>query len=464
MLDIMRLQDIPTVWVRGAILWLSGMLVIGGWPAHPAEDSATEMLAMVMDLLRSPDRDTRGLALQQVREGLPGKAATTELARALPTLAPENEAALIEALADRADPAARDGIRAAVESTNLVVRVSAIRALGRLGQSEDVPRLAALAASRAAVEHEAACLALARLPGAGVNAALLSALEQGDPAAQVELFPVLAARGVTNAASAVLIFARVSEPQVRHAAIKASQSLASSRDLAALIQILNDAASDTERDLGESALLAVVRREPAASLAPVLAAIPTAVSGAQVCLLRALAAIGGVPALQAMVDATQSFSGAVQAEAVRLLAEWPDPAAVPALLQVVEKAAHPLYRTLAFRGLVRLVGNTEGRGADVAQLEKIWRLATDADERRLVLGSLTTISQPSSGAVLLAARGLEDAAVRSEAVLAVANLAGKLKTPDLASIQPALVQAWEFAHTPELRKQLEVLRAAAGHP
>lgn len=433
-------------------------------PASAADDTSGEVLKLVIELLRSSDRDTRGLALQQVREDLAGEPTTRRLAELLPTLPPESQAALLEALADRGDPAARAAVRNATASPHEAVRVAAMSALGRLGQAEDVAGLARAAAASSGAEKEAARRALARLPGDGVNDAIIQALEAGSPAVRVELLPVLSRRAITNALPAILKFARAPEPEVRRAALKAAQTLAGAREAEPLIQLVQAASSDVDRDTAEAALLAVSQREPGACLGPVLTALPKSAPETQVCLLHVLAAISGPRALQAMVAAAQNGSGPVQREALRLISEWSDPAAIEPLLHMAETTRVPLDRTLALRGLIRLAAGGDEAPVSVDVFDRIWRLTANTEEKRLFLGAVATVARPDPGLVSLAARGLEDAAVRNEAVLAVVTLAGKLKAADLADVRSVLGRALAQCSDPQQRERLEALEREAARP
>ena len=124
-----------------------GMVLLGLCLFQPgtglAEEAAEDPLVeMVVELLNDKDPDMRALGFEQVRSGVKGKVATKRLAGLLPTLPPEAKAGLLVALGDRGDCTARPCVLAILrESTETTVRVAAIRALGRLGEADDVPLL-----------------------------------------------------------------------------------------------------------------------------------------------------------------------------------------------------------------------------------------------------------------------------------------------------------------------------------
>ena len=126
-------------------LLLGGLCLLAG-RAQAQEEENEALIQMVVELVGDADRDMRALGLQQIREEVPGEAATKRFAELVPTLGPEGQAALLEALGDRADPAARPVVLDMLEGEQESVRAAALRALGPLGTVADVPVLAGKAA------------------------------------------------------------------------------------------------------------------------------------------------------------------------------------------------------------------------------------------------------------------------------------------------------------------------------
>ena len=92
----------------------------------------------------------RAVGLQQVREQAKGPAATKRFAALLPKLPPDAQAGLLDALGDRGDKAARPALLDMLKSRDEPVRAAALRALGSLGEPDDVPLLAQSLAGRRA--------------------------------------------------------------------------------------------------------------------------------------------------------------------------------------------------------------------------------------------------------------------------------------------------------------------------
>ena len=121
----------------------------------------------------------RALGLEQVRTEAKGPAATRQFAAQLPKLPPDVQAALLGALADRGDPAARPAVvDLLAASQDAAVRLAAIGALGFLGEPADSRLLLRLLTEGSPAEQDAARTALTRLPGESVSTAVAAELKQ----------------------------------------------------------------------------------------------------------------------------------------------------------------------------------------------------------------------------------------------------------------------------------------------
>ena len=134
--------------VAGLLLAVAGLLA--GFPAQAQEEDDSQ-IQLAIEIIGDADRETRAIGLQLVREGLPGEAVTLKLADLLPKLVPAAQAELMDALADRGDAAARPAVLKMLESSDETVVAAALRGLGSLGSSAEVPLLAQKAAGDVAV-------------------------------------------------------------------------------------------------------------------------------------------------------------------------------------------------------------------------------------------------------------------------------------------------------------------------
>ena len=448
---------------RGAWIWWLGLSLnfATGTGVSAAQDN---LLAVLAELLRSPDRDTRGLALQQVRHSVPGENVTVQLTGLLPSLDPDGQCALLEALGERGDPAARPAILRACHSASEAVRVSALGALVPFAEPDDVPLFAGRLGSASAAERQAATRALVRCSGKTFTQAILKALENGDPARQSALLAILAERKDAGAVAGIVRCLPSTEKEVRIAALLAASSLAGPSEPTILIGALLTAEATDERHAAEAALTTLAGRHREPYLEAVLNSWPRANAEAQLSLLRILAALGGDKALTTVAAAAQHASSAVQDEAWRLLSNWPDPAAGSLLLEFGQGTSNPVYRSLAVRGVIRLARPDDTQPGNAQWLAEAWKLAAaQPADQRLVLGASGGV--PALETLALAELALTEAQVTDEAALACVLIAEQLATRHPRQSRDALKLLLERNTNAEIRDRAQhiLTRLEPGH-
>ena len=439
---------------KAAWCWLLlGVLCVLGGRVQAQEDENEALVQMVVELVGDADRDMRALGLQQIREEVPGEAATKRFAELVPTLGPEGQAALLEALGDRGDPAARPVVLDMLQAEQEPVRAAALRALGPLGTVEDVAALMGKAAEGSDLEKQAARQALVRLKGDDVNQAVVAAMSKGKPGAKVELLGVLAARNAKEALPTVMESVADADPAVRLAALGALRYLADEKNAAGIVGLVKGAKDDAERRKAELALLMVCTRGGPSCAEPIIAGLGDANEPARIALLHALARTGGPKALEAVVARLQDDDEAVRDEAVRALSVWRDPAVKPHLLTLAKESKRERHQVLAVRGLVRLARAQEEKPADLAGLTEAMGLAKRPGERRLVLGALADVASAES--LALAADALGDRAVAEEACFATVMIAEEMEDGNKDEVRAAMQKVLRYATNGDVRARAE---------
>ncbi len=426
-------------------------LVLG--TARAQDEAPNEaLIQMVVDLVGDADRDMRALGLQQIREEVPGKAATKKFSELVTTLKPEGQAELLEALGDRGDPAALPTVLEMAESEEETVRAAALRAIGPLGTAAQVPLLAGKAAEGSAPEKQAARRALVRLRGDDVNEAVAAAMSEGDPAARVALLDVLAARNAREHLPAVLENVEHSNPSVRLAALSALRYLADESNAAAVVELVRGASGDAERSKAELVLLTVCTRGGEACAAPIIAGLEDAETPARIVLLHGLTRAGGAEALGAVAGCLDDDDEMVRDEAARMLSLWRDPAVKPHL-EAMARAESLRRRVLAIRGLVRLAWPAEEEPAELEVLGETVSLAERPEEKQLVLGALGGVAKPES--LALVAPALDDPAVAEEAAVAVVRIAEGMENANGDELRPLIEKALKAVESEPMRGRAE---------
>ncbi len=426
---------------RFAVCLLTVAACLPGGFARAQEEPDPAVIEMVAELIGEQDRDMRALGLQQVREELPGAAATKQFAALLPKLPPESQSGLLEALGDRGDRAALPAVLKMLKSDRAAVRASALKALGPLGGVAEVPVLAGHAASGSEAEQKAARASLARLRGEGINAAIAAAVASSEPAMRVELLGALASRNAREAVPRVLESTRDAEESVRLAALGALRYLATEAETAALVETVRSGQTEAEMRKAELALLSLCSRARRKSLDALIAGLDGAGAPARAILLRGIARCGGDKALEAVAARLKDEDESVRDEAARLLSAWPDSAVLPHLSALASQRQDLRHHVLALRGMVRLAGPQGDKPADAARLAEAMKLASRPEEKRLVLGA--SGGAASAEALSLAVAALDDPAVVEEAGLAAVLIAEKMKGGDKQVLTAALEKVTE---------------------
>ena len=387
---------------------------------------------VVVEMLKSTDKPIQTVAIATlkdvVRQSSPQVAKTDVIkaaAEQLPNLAAEQQAQLISALADCGDKVAMPAVLAATKNSQDYVRVTALKAMGTLGDVSCLDGLVASAASSGGNEQKAAQESLYRLRGADVDQAILKKLPDAESKAKVELVRSCEQRDIKASVPVLMKTAKDADAKVRIESIKALRAVAGPQDIPALIELQLAAAGNDRSEL-EKTVVAVAHKIPEdkGQAANVLAALPSAKDvDAKCSLLSVLGKIGDPAALPILRDALGDKEDKIKDAAVRALSDWPTAAPAADLLKVAQTSENQVHKTLALRGYVRLAGLKSNRPAEetMKMYKDAMALASDASEKKMVLSGLG--STDSFEAMQMAAGYLDDKELKDEAEAAVIKIA-----------------------------------------
>jgi HEAT repeat protein len=415
------------------------------------EEPGDPLVDMVVELLGDADRDMRALGLQQVREEVPGEAATRRFVALLPELAADGRAALLEALGERGDATARPTVLEMLKADDEAVRAAAVRALGGLGNESDVPLLAQRAGTGSEAERAASLESLIRLKAEGVTAAIVAAMADGDPGVRVALLDVLASRNAKEALPTVLERAGDGDASVRLAALGALRYLADETHITEVVNTLKETQDEADRRKAELALLVVCSRGREKCVEAIISGMAGTDPPTRISLMHGLARAGGTTSLETLVKCLEDDDEAVRDEAVRMLSIWPDAAVAPQLMQFAKTDENLRYHVLAIRGLARLASPQEDKPADLKMLAEVLDLAKRPQEKRLVLGVLGGVADPEAMGLVLPV--LEDASLAEEAGLAAVMIAERIQDGSKDEIRTAMEKVLESASNQDTRQR-----------
>ncbi|MES2692314.1 MAG: HEAT repeat domain-containing protein [Verrucomicrobiota bacterium] len=403
---------------------------------------------LVLESIRSSDEEVRGVGLRAVRE-LKGLGVQAAILAELGRLPASVQALTIPALVGRGEEGIRLPIEELTVSPDASVRLVAWQALGKIGGASSVPLLVkALSSGATPAELEAVQRSLAEISAPEADKAMLAALATSAPAVQVKLMMILGERGAEQATPEVLRLASDPDRTIRGGALRSLALLAKPADIPALIQLSLKGVDDEARTLADRAIHGAAMKilEPERRAEPLVVAYRGAKSPAEkAALLRPLGAIvramgGSEAARVAVTAALRESDGAVREAAVKVLADWPDASAVPALLEFLKTNPPEAQRATTLDGVVRLAANVAA-GTDKTSLDVVAAFTqanaavkTDGDRMKIVsgLGNVRKVE-----ALRMLQPYLDIPAVKTEAALAVVQIAPAL----LGGAQAASVKA-----------------------
>ncbi len=386
-----------TSWHRRLLRMLASRLALvavivpalaGGLQA--ADEAGADLVKLVVNLLGEKDKDLRAVGLEQVRSDAKGADATRQFAAQLPKLPAESQVALLGALADRGDAAARPALLALLDAAPPEpVFVAALAALGPLGEPTDLTRLIAALSAPSKARQAAARASLVNLRGEAVPALIANELKAAPAALRIALVEILVARHARQAVGEILPLSVDKDPAVRMAAMSALGQMAGGEQITAMLPGVLKAEKGAEREAAEKCVMFACARtsDPERRAEPVLAGWGGLSPADRLTVLPTLGRVGG-SAVLAIVEAAIADSDAQRhAAGIRALCNWPDAAIAPRLIELVRSDDHPEHRTLALAALTRVAPLPDKRSGDekLEVLKTAMSLSTRDEERNQVL-------------------------------------------------------------------------------
>ncbi|MCP4081461.1 MAG: PBS lyase [Planctomycetaceae bacterium] len=415
--DNVRNSDVPMQRIveatRGAIL------------ASPADG-----IPLLLEQLRSDDKKRFQLALGIIRE-FPG----VEIDRALPgELAqadPARAALMLQAMSDRPDTVLVSAILDAAKDNRKPVQLSAIEALGRVGDRDCLDTLMEIATASDSELSAAAKEALAALPGVAIDQQILKLLSRAEGDNYRLLIELIGQRRL-QATPMLLTASRDDSEAVRHAALVALGETVTPEDLSELIELVINSKQSGDTAVAQKALRAASVRMPDqdACATQLSRAMRRSQGETKGTMLEILADVGGPTALVTLGRAANSDDPQLQDVGSRLLGKWNSLDAAPVLLDLAKNGPARKYQIRALRGytgIARKFNMPPKERARMCQLA--FETATRPAEQKLVLSVLQIHPHPET--LQLAVQALEVPEVKMEAMQAVLNIASKLPNNDL---------------------------------
>ena len=442
-----KLSDVPHQVRTGA---LRGAILARG----PAGYS------LLKESLASNDRVLFNAAVRAALETT-GAEVTRVLAVSLTQISPDNQIVVMQALGARGDESAVAALATQAKSGAKSTRIAAIRAVAAIGAAASVPVMVQLIEDSDGEISQAAVDGLAGIPRREAYIAVLQMLGSPKADRRITGIDLVGRRRMVTAVPALLTAATDSDAKVRSSAYQRLGKLAAPAEVPAMLKLLSRSTDAQDLSGLAEAISSICTSagSPAAATEQVVGALSGAQPAQKGALLAVLGAVGGEKALAAVRTALSDSNAEVHDAAVRALADWPDAAAAPDLLQIVRSASGS-QREVAFRGFVRLARESSAAAPEkLKSLSEAAGVATSPQEKMLVLAGLGDILSVES--LRLVTPHLADAAVADEAGAAAVKIAEKLDAKESADIGKALNQVLKAAKSEQVldkaRKRMEKL-------
>jgi HEAT repeat protein len=217
--------------------------------------------------------------------------------------------------------------------------------------------------------------------------------------------------------------AKDSNSQVRRESVRALRETADSAQVPALIVLLVNAKSESDRDEVERALTATIKRGENAGASEVLKAYQSASQEeVKASLLQTMGDVGDSQYLTVLKRSLGDTNPQVRRAAILALSIWQDASPADELLGVAINSQEESHKVLALRGYIKLITLPSNRSAaaSVALLKDALTVAKGANEKKTVLGALPQYACPE--ALALAQSVLKDNILAKEAEIAVKRI------------------------------------------
>jgi len=440
-------------------VWGLFLLIGCGLCAAASSEGAESPIDIVLEILKSDDQEMHVAAIAMVKD-MAGVEVTNALVKVLPGLPAASQVQLLAVLGDRGDAAALVAVVAAVKAADASVRDAALKAVGQLGNASSVMLLAETAAGVKGGEQKAARESLYRLRGEGIDEAILAGIGKAEAKTKVELITGLGERNVYAGLETLLQTAKDADRSVRIESLKVLGALGKPKDVAALVDLLVNAASPSDRGEAEKTVAMVAHKidKKDEQAAAVLAKLPSVKDvETRSSLLSVLGRIGDNSGLDVLREALGGKEPDEQGAAIRALSMWPTGEPTADLLAVAKGSKNDLHKTLAFRGFVRLLGLKSERAASetMGMYRQAMGLAPNAAEKRRVLSGLSSVA--SVEALAMAAEHVSDKELSGESEAAVIKIAELIYKEHPQESESAVKKVMSSTKSDSVREQAEAI-------
>ncbi len=360
----------------------------------------------------------------EISNTLSGEKVTQAWIKKAGKLKDQPKAEVVAMLGNRGDQAAFNFILSALSDPEKPVRMAAITAAQKLGQSKALPDLLEFLKKADADEINTLKQAICSMHGQDVVSSVGKAMPGMASQPKIAMMEVIAARRAAEFLPAIQEQVNSGDPAVKSAALEALPSLVSEKDLPGLFTLLKE--TDRAKDLNavqKAVISAMQGVEPVNRKAGLVIRDMNKSEGPQQSRYYAiLRDIGGKVALEEVMKAFSKGAPENRQSAFKALTSWKDASACHDLYSIFAGSDSREFVDSTFNAYVRLVMNSGHPDEQkLLLLRKAMEASPDADLTGQALADLGNVNILTS--LLFAGRYLDDPKLQHIAARSVMRIA-----------------------------------------
>ena len=426
------------------------------------ENSVPENVSIIISVLKSKNTNLYPTAIYAINV-LKDPISLQSIIKSIPDFSPTILPDVINILSERKPKNLLPVVKNMISDSNQRTRLACIKAIGTIGDSSSVQTLVKLISQNIQPEKDLAVESLKKLPDEKCNNEILKYLKSSDYSTTIELINIVLERNIKDAVNELLqICQTAKDEKLQSVAFKAIAQLGEPSNIKEILSIITSSKDIIALREAESAAIELASKIEAKNnrSKPILDEWKNARSeNAQTSLLRILGGIADSQSLQFLGKiALSENQSKLQDVAIRELADWQDTSAIPILETIYQSNPNEIYKSLAFKGYIRLLSSMDLDPVNLSEtvkcFERASRYAKNPEEKKLILSGLPTA--PDIKTLAIALEMLNDNSVKLEAANAVLQISLSISGAYPEEAIDAIKRVISFVDNESLKNQANI--------
>ena len=318
------------------------------------------------------------------------------VAKSVSLLSVNGQTQLISALSIHGENATvLETIHDATTSQYPGVRLAAWDALGDINLEKSVHWLADASAYGKGKERLTARQSLYRLDGDNINDIILLKIPNAELKVKIEFIRAIQKRRISEGADLMVKLAKDEQASIRIEAIKALQFIAGEEHISDCVQLLTHSTSDRDRSALETSMVVMANRHGSEAQMgkEIMVQLESMDVFSKQTAIRILGKLSFQPAYDSLNDFLNNQNKDIRKSAIKSLSAWKNDSPLSTLFNVTENAKVQSHKTLALRGIIRLIGLESDRSTEATNelYKRAMTMATNIQEKKAVLSGLSNV-------------------------------------------------------------------------